>query len=117
MNPPATSHPCRTLITALLALLLLGAGAAQADAKAKHGVSASIAHKTLTVTGDRHANKVTLRLKRRASNTLQVDAGSNGSADFSFNRKLFDKIVLRGGSGADTLSIDERNGVFTKNER
>jgi hypothetical protein len=118
MNYPApTPRSRRAAFAALLALLLLSAGAAQAHAKARHGVSARVAHKTLTVRGNGRANRITLRLGRHARNTLQVDVGSNGSADFSFDRGRFGKIALAGGGGNDALRIDERNGAFTGNER
>src|SRR5215204_3127612 len=47
---------------------------------------------------------------------LQVDVGSNGSAEFTFKRSAFNRIVVRGAAGADTLSINERYGVFTNTE-
>ena len=47
---------------------------------------------------------------------LVVDDGNNGSADFTFARSLFSSIVVGGDSGADTLLIDEINGVFTDTE-
>jgi Ca2+-binding RTX toxin-like protein len=100
--------PCRlTLLAALLAVLVFASPAAAAAPKARHGVTAKVAHKTLTLTGDGKANRIGLRVKRRAPNTLLVDAGDNGSADFSFNRRSFGKIVLRGGAGNDVLHIDE----------
>src|SRR5690348_2906777 len=95
-----TPHPPRTLPLLAIAALLLGGGAtaapAQAAAKAKHGVSAKLARGTLTVVGNRRANKITIRLKRRARGTLQVDVGSNGSADFSFKRRRVKRIAVRG---------------------
>ena len=107
----------RVSLPLLLLFLAVGATNADAAAKPRHGVTATVAHKTLTVTGDRHANTIALRVKRRAHDTLVVDVGDDGTADFSFKRKLFDRIALRGGSGNDVLRLDERNGAFTKAER
>jgi RTX calcium-binding nonapeptide repeat (4 copies) len=109
---PLSVRPC---LLALAALALIAAPAHAA--KARHGVTATVAHRTLTVAGDRHANKIALRVKRRARGTLQVDAGDNRSADFSFNRKLFNRIVLRGGSGNDVLRLDEAGRAFVAAER
>src|SRR4029453_17611319 len=47
---------------------------------------------------------------------LQVDVGGNGSAEFTFKRSAFNRIVIHGAAGADTLSINERFGVFTNTE-
>ena len=83
----------------------------------KQGVKAEVKRGTLRITGNRKANKVTLRLKRRRRGVLEVDVRSNGSADFSFRRKAFKRIVMRGGRGNDTLAISERNGGFITAER
>jgi Ca2+-binding RTX toxin-like protein len=91
--------------------------AAKKPPRAKAGVKAKVAKKTLRITGNRRANKITLRLKRRARNRLQVDVGSNGSADFTFNRRKFNKIAVRTGAGNDAVLVDERNGAFTHQER
>jgi hypothetical protein len=85
--------------------------------RVKQGVKAEVKRGTLRITGNRRANKVTLRLKRRKRGVLEVDVRSNGSADFSFRRKAFKRIVMRGGSGSDTLAISERNGGFITAER
>jgi hypothetical protein len=86
-------------------------------ARVKQGVKAEVKRGTLRITGNRRANSVTLRLKRRKRGTLEVDVKSNGSADFSFKRKAFKRIVLAGGRGNDTLAISERNGSFVGSER
>src|SRR4051794_35579820 len=117
MNPAWTSPRLRTLATALLVLLLLPLLGANADARTKHGVRAGVAHRKLTIVGDRHANRITLRLKRHASNTLQVVLGANGSPVFSFDRRRFSRIALGGRGGNDRLRIDESRGAFTKTER
>jgi hemolysin type calcium-binding protein len=94
-----------------------GTGAVGSKARLKQGVKAEVKRGTLRITGNRRANKVTVRLKRRRRGTLEVDVKSNGSADFRFKRKAFKRIVVRGGRGNDTLAISERNGRFITAER
>jgi Ca2+-binding RTX toxin-like protein len=119
------------LVTALLALVFVAAlafssgssygataakPATQAAKKPKPKVKASIRRGQLNVLGTAGNNRITLRLKPDNKSRLQVDAGSNGSAEFTFKRSAFKRIVVRGASGADALSINERFGVFTNTE-
>jgi Ca2+-binding RTX toxin-like protein len=83
----------------------------------RRGVEAIVSRRTLRIAGNRRANKITLRLRRGRRNTLQVDVGNNGSADFSFNRNRFNRISILGGGGNDSLRVNERNGQFTNRER
>jgi Ca2+-binding RTX toxin-like protein len=82
----------------------------------KRKVKASIRRGQLNVLGTKRSDKITLRLKPGNKSRLQVDVGGNGSAEFTFRRSAFNRVVVRGASGADTLSINERNGVFTNTE-
>jgi Ca2+-binding RTX toxin-like protein len=84
--------------------------------KTKPKVKASIRRGQLNVLGTTKSDKITLRLKPGNKSRLQVDVGSNGSAEFTFKRSAFNRIVVHGASGADTLSINERYGVFTGSE-
>jgi Ca2+-binding RTX toxin-like protein len=124
------------LVAALLVLALLvfvvtiafsadssyGATAAKSSKQAakkpkkKPKVKASIRRGQLNVLGTAGNNRITLRLKPGNKSRLQVDVGSNGSAEFTFKRSAFRRIVVRGASGADALSINERFGVFTNTE-
>ena len=79
-------------------------------------VKASIRRGQLNVLGTARNNRITLRLKPGNKSRLQVDVGGNGSAEFTFKRSAFNRIVVRGASGADALSINERFGVFTNTE-
>jgi predicted lipoprotein with Yx(FWY)xxD motif len=72
-----------------------------------------LAHGILTIEGTAASDKIALRLKAGDPNTLQVDVGDNGSADFSFARKKIAKIAVLAGNGDDSVRIDEINGVFT----
>jgi Ca2+-binding RTX toxin-like protein len=73
--------------------------------KLKHGV--------LTITGTNASDKIALRLKRGKTGILEIDAGDDGSADFSFKRRRVARIAVNARAGADRVRIDERNGVFT----
>jgi Ca2+-binding RTX toxin-like protein len=42
-----------------------------------------------------------------------VDAGDNGSADFTFDRSDVHRIKVRMGDGNDSARIDDANGAFT----
>jgi predicted lipoprotein with Yx(FWY)xxD motif len=76
-------------------------------------VSATLYNGTLSVIGTRASEKIALRLKAGDASVLEVDAGDDGSADFSFARSDVKRIVVIGRAGNDSLSIDESNGVFT----
>jgi Ca2+-binding RTX toxin-like protein len=90
--------------------------AEKTSTKTKPKVEARIRRGQLNVLGTAKSDKITLRLKPGNKSRLQVDVGGNGSAEFTFKRSAFNRIVVHGASGADTLSINERNGVFTNTE-
>jgi Ca2+-binding RTX toxin-like protein len=91
------------------ASVTFGVTAPRADAATTGGVS----NETLTLTGDAASDKLALRLKPGAPGTLQMDVGDDGTADKSFSRSTFTKIVVNTGGGNDVVRIDEVNGVFT----
>ncbi|HEU5064680.1 MAG TPA: hypothetical protein VFT86_02170 [Gaiellaceae bacterium] len=82
----------------------------------KPKVKASIRRGQLNVLGTKGNDRITLRLKPGDKSRLQVDVGSNGSADFTFRRKAFSRIIGHGGTGADALLVDESHGVFVSTE-
>jgi Ca2+-binding RTX toxin-like protein len=82
----------------------------------KPKVKASIRRGQLNVLGTKGNDRITLRLKPGDRSRLQVDVGSNGSADFTFKRKAFSRIIAHGGTGADALSVNESFGVFVNTE-
>jgi Ca2+-binding RTX toxin-like protein len=90
--------------------------AEKTSTKTKPKVEARIRRGQLNVLGTAKSDKITLRLKPGNKSRLQVDVGGNGSAEFTFKRSAFNRIVVHGASGPDTLSINERNGVFTNTE-
>src|SRR4029450_5541173 len=67
----------------------------------------------LTVLGTDKSEKIALRLKAGDAATLQVDVGDDGSADFSFKRKLVARIAVDARAGDDLVRIDDANGAFT----
>src|SRR4051812_26165777 len=97
------------VIAALAAAATTASTAPGATAKAK--LKAKIHDRTLTVTGTNRDETIALRLAAGDTSTLEVVADGRG-AD-SFSRARFDRVVVDAGGGADTLSIDESNGVFT----
>ena len=110
-----TSQPKRHhLATAAVLAAAVAALIAPAGASARPpGVSAELDNGTLRVYGGDRPNAVSLRLKQGDSSRLQVDAGDNGSADFSFARNDVDAISIKMGNGRDHVRIDDSNGSFT----
>jgi Ca2+-binding RTX toxin-like protein len=106
--------------TAALRAFLLAAGvgvglwgSTTAAGAAAPGVKAGIKKQVLTVTGTPGPDTITLRLRVGDPNTLEVDVGTDGIADFSFDRSRFTTIVVEGGSGNDTLVASPLGGTFT----
>ena len=76
-------------------------------------LSAALNHGTLEVRGTRAASeKIALRLKAGEPKVVEVDAGDDGSADFSFPRADVKRIVVDGRAGNDSIRIDETSGAF-----
>jgi Ca2+-binding RTX toxin-like protein len=103
----------RRIARTALAAGLLSSGLA-ASAQAAHVAdSVSVRHRTLIVQGSAASDKLALRLRAGHPQTLQVDVGDDGSADFQVNRHRFDRIRVYAGAGNDSVRIDESNGAFT----
>src|SRR5438034_8502115 len=77
-----------------------------------HGVKASLNYGTLMVKGTKASEKIAVRLKAGDSSVLEVDAGDDGSAEFSFARADVARIVVDGGAGREDISIDECTGLL-----
>ena len=99
------------LTVALVALVAGAIGVSSGTAAPSHGVKASLGYGTLMVKGTKASEKITLRLKAGDSSVLEVDAGDDGSADFSFARPNIARIVVDGRSGNDLIRIDDSNGA------
>jgi len=118
MNPSSRPKwPLQLIATATIAALALAALAVPALASANSdkvdGVRAEIRRETLEVKGGDGGQQVALRLKAADPNTLQVDAGDDGSADFSFARGDVHAIKVKMGDGNDSARVDDANGAFT----
>ena len=79
----------------------------------RHFHRPKLAHGILRIKGTFDADKLALRLKAGDPQTLQIDVGDDGSADFSFDRNKIAKIAVRTRRGGDSVRVDESNGVFT----
>jgi hypothetical protein len=109
--------PLHLMATATVAALALAALVVPASASAKShkvdGVRAQVKRGTLEVKGGDRDDAVALRLKAGDPNTVQVDIGDDGSADFSFARGDLSAITVKMGDGNDSARIDDANGAFT----
>ncbi len=109
--------PFHLIATATVAALALAALVAPARSSAKpdkvDGVRAEIKRGTLGVKGGDGGQQVALRLQAGDPSRIQVDAGDDGSADFSFSRGDVAAIKVKMGDGSDSARIDDANGAFT----
>jgi Ca2+-binding RTX toxin-like protein len=101
-----------TIVVLVLAALIAPAGSS-ANKHEVHGVRAAIKRGTLEVKGGDQADAVALRLMAGDPSRIQVDAGDDGSADFSFARSEVRAIDVKMGDGDDSARIDDTNGAFT----
>ena len=100
----------------LVLVALLVAAPTDVLAKKKIRVDAKVTGTTLTVTGTPDGDVIALRLRPGLPGTLVVDVDDDGSEDFKLDRARFTTIVVNAGDGADTVLVDEANGVFTTQE-
>jgi hypothetical protein len=116
--PTSTTRNSRALrlgaigVLVALAAALIAAADSYASGKV-NGVRAAVNHGTLNVTGSDGGQQVALRLKAGDASRIQVDAGDNGSADFSFASRDVEAIKVKLGDGNDSARIDDGNGAFT----
>jgi Ca2+-binding RTX toxin-like protein len=104
----------RTLRTAVVSALVCGALGLAAEAQAAY--TARVVGETLRITGNSASDDVTLR-RGGSPGRLVVDVGDNGTADFTFARSAFRRIVVEAGAGNDGVGVDEVNGSFTDTEK
>jgi hypothetical protein len=102
----------RPVAALALAALVVPAGASAKPDKVD-GVRAQVKRGTLDVKGGDRDDAVALRLRAGDPNTVQVDVGDDGSADFSFARGDLAAIMVSTGDGDDSARIDDANGAFT----
>src|SRR5215207_2646052 len=91
----------RTILGVALVATAFALTTAQADAAVVPGIQ----DRTLTITGDAAVDRITLRLSATAPQTLEVDLGDDGTADFRFPRADFDRIRVEAGDGDDRVRI------------
>jgi hypothetical protein len=100
-------------VVALATAALVVPVGSSANSHNAHRVRAHIAGGTLTVKGGHGGQRVALRLKAGDPSRIEVDAGDDGSADFSFDRARVHAIKVKMGDGNDSARIDDANGAFT----
>src|SRR4051794_6033147 len=83
---------------AVVVLLGLGAGNAMA------ATTAEVRNGVLEVAGDAGPDKIDVTLASPES--LVVDLGEDGTADFTFDRATFTAIDVHGGDGDDELRVE-----------
>jgi len=82
-------------LAAAVAAAVLGPGAGTAFA----AYTAGVQNGTLNVVGDNADDRLALRLAVGDPNTLQIDVGDDGTADFSFDRSNFTAIHVAATAG------------------
>jgi Ca2+-binding RTX toxin-like protein len=97
---------------AVVAALVVPVGSSASNDKID-GVRAEIKRGTLEVKSGDQDNAVALRLKAGDPTRVQVDAGDDGTDDFSFARSALIAINVKTGDGNDSVRIDDANGAFT----
>ena len=103
-----------TATVGVLALVALAVPVlSSAKGKKVDGIRADLKDGTLRVKGGDGGQRVALRLKAGDPSRIQVDAGDDGSADFSFDRRDVNAIKVKMGDGNDAARIDDANGAFT----
>jgi hypothetical protein len=100
-------------VVALVAAALVAPVGASANDNAVEGIRAQVKRGTLTVKSGDGRQRVALRLKAGDPSRIEVDAGDDGSAEFSFDRGHVHAIEVRMGDGNDSARIDDANGAFT----
>jgi Ca2+-binding RTX toxin-like protein len=100
-------------LAALAAAALLAPAGAGAHDHRVDGVRAQLNHGTLSVRGGDGGQRVALRLAAGDPSLIEVDAGDDRSADFSFPRAGVRAISVLMGDGDDSARIDDANGAFT----
>jgi Ca2+-binding RTX toxin-like protein len=76
-------------------------------------VEAVVKNGTLVVDGTDAGESISLRLQPGDSTVVEVDVGTDGIADFAFDRDLLEGILVRSWGGTDLVRVDMSNGAFT----
>jgi Ca2+-binding RTX toxin-like protein len=98
----------KAIIAGTLAAALLGIGADQAAAS----YTGRVQDDTLTLSGNSASDQLIVRLGT-SPNELVADVGADGTADISFDRTQFTKIVVNASGGDDSVVLSRAAGVFS----
>ena len=105
-------HLITPSVAVVIAVLVAPVGSSASSNKVD-GVRAEINRGTLEVKSGDQDNAVAIRLKAGDPTRVQVDAGDDGTDDFSFARSDVNAIKVKTGDGDDSVRIDDANGAFT----
>ena len=100
------------ILAVLLAAVIAGAGLATAQGAAK-AKPPKLNHGQLTVEGTNGDDTIVLRKNPGPPDVIEVDTDGDGTADFTFPRAAVTSILVKAGSGDDTVTISDAGGVFT----
>ena len=95
-------------------LLLVGLGLLASPRATEAAITAILVGNDVIVGGDGDDDGAAIRLQLGNTNMLEVL--SFGTLVAAFDRSTFDDIIVNLAGGADTILIDESNGVFTDTE-
>src|SRR5215212_11911789 len=110
--PTAILKPRRALaLSALTGAFFAGLLGLRAD-PATAAYTARVDAGALSIVGDGASDKLTLRLAPGSPEILDVDVGSDGTADFSFDRNTFTAIEVKGRGGDDEIRVSQSFGSF-----
>jgi Ca2+-binding RTX toxin-like protein len=112
MKSRPTFHAPRAVALAAVAGAAVAAGVGLGADPAAAAYTAQVQAGTLKINGNSASDRLVLRLAPGDPNTLQLDVGADGTADFSFDRGTFTAIEVAAGGGDDEVRVDQSNGAF-----
>src|SRR4051794_39771379 len=107
------ARPRLVKIALVAGLLTGGLGLSAQAAEASAPIKVKIKHQTLEVEGTQSGDRIALRQSAADRQTLQVDVGDDGSADFQVSLTRFNRIRVDAGRGDDLVRVDETSDAFT----
>ena len=114
INPRRTAIPTLLAVVAAALAAFLMAPGGTTGVEASQTVQARIAGHVLKVKGTNDDDKLAIRLKAGDASVIEVDAGDDGTADFSFDRSLLSGISVNAFNGNDLIRVDEANGLISE---
>src|SRR5215218_2238623 len=116
-SAPMRDRLIKSVLPVGLGLLALAGASHRATAGGATTVKAAVSKGVLTVTGTKYADSISVRLRFGDPNMMEIDVASDGTADYSFDRAKFTKVVIEGRDGDDTLLIQPFSTVPTDAEQ